>query len=346
MQSAENPTIKFLDFLQVWGRRAVSIPLYLTTCVLLVVLLPLNLLIAFLVDLFRRKQFVLIRCVLFFTFYFCCEMSGIIFSFILWIANLFRRDADRYVTWNFALQRWWANALAQGTQKLFGFNLKVEGTDELMRGPVIVFARHASVADTLLPAFFIANPNSIRLRYVLKRQLLWDPCLDIVGNRLPNVFVRRDAGEAHVVNRLMNNLTSRDGVMIFPEGTRFTPAKRLKILERMKEKGEIRLYEKASQLQHTLPPRLGGALNLLEKNENADVIFCAHAGFDGVVDLRDFLNGVMIGRTVRVRFWRIAFNAIPKPREERIVWLLSNWLAVDDWVGRELGKENKELLNK
>ena len=144
----------------------------------------------------------------------------------------------------------------------------------------------------------------------------------------------------------MNNLTSHDGVMIFPEGTRFTPAKRLKILERMKEKGEIRLYEKASQFQHTLPPRLGGALNLLERNENADVIFCAHAGFDGVVDLRDFLNGVMIGRTVRVRFWRVAFLAIPKQREERIDWLLSNWQAVDDWVGRELGKESKEPLNK
>lgn len=316
-----------------------SIPFTFIVCSLLTLLLPINLLLAFVVDLIRRKQFVFSRSVLFFTFYFTCEVGGIVGSFILWIANLFRRNPESYLSWNFALQRWWASALAQGTQKLFNFTLEVEGTDELTRGPVLVFARHASVADTLLPAFFIANPNGIRLRYVLKRQLLWDPCLDIVGNRLPNVFVRRDAGEAHMVNHLMNNLTSRDGVMIFPEGTRFTTAKREKILARIKEKGEIRLFEKASQLQHTLPPRLGGSLNLLEKNERADVIFCAHAGFDGVVNLRDFLNGMMIGRTVRVRFWRIPFQQIPLQREERIDWLLANWQQMDEWVGRELNKE-------
>jgi len=338
VQSADKLSNQSISFPKTWLRRAVSIPLYVALCLLFLILLPVNLLLAFSVDLIRRKQFVLSRSVLFFTFYFCCEVTGILVSFALWLANLFRRNTEWFLSANYTLQRWWANALTQGTQKLFNFTMQVEGTDELTRGPIIVFARHASVADTLLPAFFIANPNGIRLRYVLKSQLLWDPCLDIVGNRLPNVFVRRDAGEAYMVNRLMTNLTARDGVMIYPEGTRFTPAKRQKILERMQEKGELHLYEKAAQLQHTLPPRLGGALNLLERNEQADVIFCAHAGFDGVVDLRDFLNGVMIGRTVRVRFSRVAFQAIPAEREERIDWLMANWQQVDDWVGRELGK--------
>jgi hypothetical protein len=339
VQSVNKVRNRFFAYLKTWARRTVTIPLTLAVCLGMMLLLPVNLLFAFVVDLIRRKQFVLSRSVLFFTFYFYCEVGGIVGSLFLWITNLFRRNAESYLNWNFALQRWWANALAQGTQKLFNFTMKVEGADELTRGPVLVFARHASVADTLLPAFFIANPNGIRLRYVLKHQLLLDPCLDIVGNRLPNVFVHRDAGEAHLVNRLMHNLTSRDGVMIFPEGTRFTIAKREKILARIKEKGEIRLYEKASQLQHTLPPRLGGALNLLEKNEQADVIFCAHAGFDGVVDLRDFLNGKMIGRTVRVRFWRVPFQQIPLQREERVDWLLANWRQMDEWVGRELSKE-------
>lgn len=339
MQSVDKGNNRFIGFVKTWARRAVSIPFTFMVCLLLTLLLPITLPLAFVVDLIRRKRFVLSRSVLFFTFYFYCELGGIVGSLVLWIAHLFSRNAKSFLSWNFALQRCWANALAQSTQKLFNFTLEVEGTDELTRGPVLVFARHASVADTLLPAFFIANPNGIRLRYVLKRQLLWDPCLDIVGNRLPNVFVRRDAGEAHLVNRLMNNLTSRDGIMIFPEGTRFTQAKREKLLARIKEKGEIRSYEKASLLQHTLPPRLGGALNLLEKNEHADVIFCAHAGFNGVVNLRDFLNGMMIGRAVRVRFWRIPFQQIPLQREERIDWLLENWQQIDEWVGRELGKD-------
>jgi hypothetical protein len=63
--------------------------------------------------------------------------------------------------------------------------------------PVIVFLRYASVADTLLPAVFLANPNGLKLRYVLKHELLLDPCLDIVGNRLPNSFVQRSAGDKY-----------------------------------------------------------------------------------------------------------------------------------------------------
>ncbi len=289
----------------------------------------------------RGKHWVFCRCVVFFTFYFCCEVAGILASFFLWLANLLIRDAEKFLNWNFALQRGWANALAQGTQKLFGLRLEVEGRDELTRGPVLVFVRHVSAADSLLPAFFIASPNGIRLRYVLKRQLLWDPCLDIVGNRLPNSFVRRDAGEAHVVNRLMNNLSPRDGVIIFPEGTRFTKAKQANILERLKAKGDTSLYKKASLLKRTLPPRLGGALNLLERNESADVIFCAHAGFDSVLDLRDFLNGSLVNQTVRVRFWRVAFDEIPETREAQTEWLLDSWKKIDDWIGIQLGETNE-----
>ena len=61
---------------------------------------------------------------------------------------------------------------------------------------MLLFPRHVSVADTLLPAVFVSSRNGILLRHVLKRELLWDPCLDIVGNRLPNCFVRRDSRDS------------------------------------------------------------------------------------------------------------------------------------------------------
>lgn len=335
---AKNPLVAFC---KVWLRRTLSVSLYFILCILFVVTLPLALLLALLVDVLRGKAWVFCRCVVFFTFYFCCEVAGIVASLFLWLGNLFVRDDEKFLSWNFALQRWWANALAVGCRKLFGFRLQVEGIDELNRGPVIVLARHVSVADALLPAFFIANPNGIRLRYVLKRQLLWDPCLDIVGNRLPNCFVRRDAGEAYVVNRLMTNLAERDGVIIFPEGTRFTKAKRANILARLKERGDARLYEKAALLKYTLPPRLGGALNLLARNDNADVIFCAHAGFDKVVDLRDFLKGSLVNRTVQIKFWRVPYAAIPKGGEAQTDWLLDSWKEIDDWIGIQHGETNE-----
>jgi 1-acyl-sn-glycerol-3-phosphate acyltransferase len=211
--------------------------------------------------------------------------------------------------------------------------VEVEGDDQLDLAPVIVFIRHASVADTLLPAMLISRQHKIRLRYVLKRQLLWDPCLDIVGNRLPNCFVRRGSGESNLVQNLTSGLGPDDGILIYPEGTRFTPAKRERALQSLREKDVDGIYDRAAALRNVLPPRLGGALALLDSNQSADVVFCCHAGLDGIVDLRDFLRGSAVGLTIRIKFWRVPFKDIPCGRTEQIEWLFQNWKQMDDWVG-------------
>ncbi|HZM86557.1 MAG TPA: 1-acyl-sn-glycerol-3-phosphate acyltransferase [Blastocatellia bacterium] len=343
------------SFVDVWVRRAITI----SGCVLIWLLLlgafPLLLIAGAIIDLARggvaqkaasrvqsRWTWIITRCVLFFPFYFTCEVLGIIASFVIWLVSGVWLGASRvrFLDWNFALQRWWAGALCRGAQRLFRIQIEVEGADELRDGPVIVFLRHASVADTLLPAVFIANPNGLKLRYVLKHELLLDPCLDIVGNRLPNSFVRRNTGDGFRVIELMADLGPRDGVIIYPEGTRFTDAKRAGIIEQLDRKGDSFLNASARMLKNVLPLRLGGALNLLDCNLNADVVFCAHFGFDGVVDLRDFLRGSLVGRVVKVRFWRLPFASIPKTRDARTKWLFENWMRVDEWVGRQKANES------
>ena len=329
------------SFAETWGRRALTISSCVLIWLMLVAGFPLLLIIASLVDLARGQRWVITRCVLFFTFYFSCEVIGIMASFVIWLGSgtWAGEGRERFLDLNFALQRWWANALCRGAQRIFDISIEVEGTDELRDGPVVVFLRHASVADTLLPAVFIANPNGLKLRYVLKHELLLDPCLDIVGNRLPNSFVRRNSGDSFRVVELMRELGPRDGVIIYPEGTRFTDAKRAIIIEQLERKGEAYLAEKARALTNVLPPRLGGPLNLLESNEAADVVFCAHFGFDGVVDLRDCFRGSLIGRVVKVRFWRVPFASIPTTRETRTEWLFENWERVDRWVGLQKQSE-------
>lgn len=324
-------------FLEIWGRRTLTISCCLLIWLLLLAAFPLLLIAGVVIDLSRGGVWIITRCAFFFPFYFCCEVIGIVASFVIWLASGVWAGAsrERFLDWNFALQRWWANALCRGAQRIFRISIEVDGADEIRDGPVIVFLRHASVADTLLPAVFIANPNGLKLRYVLKHELLLDPCLDIVGNRLPNSFVRRNAGDSFRAVELMRDLGPRDGVIIYPEGTRFTDAKRDLIIDQLERKGETYLAERARELKNVLPPRLGGPLNLLERNEAADVVFCAHFGFDGVVDLRDFLRGSLVGRVVRVRFWRVPFASIPKTREERTDWLFKNWARIDDWVGRQ-----------
>jgi 1-acyl-sn-glycerol-3-phosphate acyltransferase len=86
---------------------------------------------------------------------------------------------------------------------------------------VIVLMRHASLADSLLPAVLLGT-RGLRLRYVLKRELLWDPCLDVVGQRLPNAFIRRGSGESDAeidaIRALGRDLGDDEGVLIYPEG--------------------------------------------------------------------------------------------------------------------------------
>jgi len=205
--------------------------------------------------------------------------------------------------------------------------------------------RHTSFADAVIAALLISARYKIRLRYVMKRQLLWDPCLDIVGHRLRNYFVTRtDASSAEIeaVGRLAEDLNAREGVLIYPEGTRFTPAKRERVLNKLRQSEDTNAYTRASEFKNVLPPRIGGTLALLEKNSNADAVFCAHAGLQGSATLHDVLNGAIIGNTVRVAFWGVAYGAIPEQREARADWFHAQWRRVDEWVAAALEREDME----
>ncbi|HUI26070.1 MAG TPA: lysophospholipid acyltransferase family protein [Candidatus Kryptonia bacterium] len=321
--------------LQTWGRRALTIPLYTLLNILVVGTLPLLLLIAAAFDVCRKRGLVVVRCVAFLALYLCCETIGILASAMLWLGV---RGRERSLQRHYALQQWWAGALLGGAQRIFGMRIEVEGAEVAARGPMLLFSRHASLGDSLLPSVFIARRYSIRLRYVLKRELLWDPCLDIVGHRLPNYFVQRGSGESArgiaAIQALAEDLRTCDGVLIFPEGTRFTPAKRARLLQRLQTDADPTLLERAQALMHVLPPRLGGPLGLLERNQNADAVFCAHVGFEGSGSARELLSGALVGAVIRVGFWRVPFAQIPAGRAAQADWLFEQWRRVDDWIGR------------
>ena len=64
-------------------------------------------------------------------------------------------------------------------------------------------------------------------RYVLKRELLADPCLDVVGQRLPNHFLDRQATDSTpellALEELVTGIDESTVGIIFPEGTRVEP---------------------------------------------------------------------------------------------------------------------------
>jgi 1-acyl-sn-glycerol-3-phosphate acyltransferase len=322
-----------------WGRRALTIPAYLSLGILSVGLLPLTLLMALAIDGVRRAgRLVTVRCALGLTLYFACETLGIVASSVLWIANALcpSADGDRWATWNLMLQRVWARTLFAGAIRLFGMRVEVTGAEVVRRGPLFLFARHASMLDTLLPAMFVSQPRTLRLGHVMKRELLWDPCLDIVGQRTRNVFVRRGSGERDKEIALLRGLAAalgeRDGVLLFPEGTRFSPAKQARAMAKLARTEQPERLARVRHLRRVLPPRRGGALALLETRPDVDVAFLAHVGFEGTASLSDIWRGTLTGHTVRLLFWRVPSAEIPPSAEERIAWLDRQWERVDAWI--------------
>jgi 1-acyl-sn-glycerol-3-phosphate acyltransferase len=238
------------------------------------------------------------------------------------------------------LQTWWAATLFGAFKLIFGVRVVVEGDDVTVPGPILLFVRHASIADTLLPNVVLTRRHGLRLRYVMKRELLNDPAIDVAGNRLVNYFVQRGsadaAGEIARVRGLTSGLGDHEGVLIYPEGTRFTESKRRRVLESLQRR-DPRLAEKAARFRYVLPPRLGGPMALLDPLTPCDVVFAAHVGFDGLATVKDLWEGTIVGTTVRIGFWRVPGSEIPARREERIDWLFDRWAEVDAWIERARG---------
>lgn len=280
------------------------------------------------------------RMLLFLLLYLSCEAAGILASFLLWLGAGIGRGQNRpaYLWRNFALQNLWVRVLAGGAFRIFSIRLEVEGLEDYRGRPILLFCRHVSTADTVLPAYLVADPQKILLRYVIKRELLLDPCLDIVGNRLPNYFVRRGSGDSEaeiaMVKRLLEDLRPGHGVLMYPEGTRFTPSKRERLIKRLAERGDENALRKALELRCVLPPRLGGFLALLKNNPGADVVFCVHAGLEPTTSIGQLWRGGLIGSTVRVKFWKVPHDEIPKEKEALEEWLWQEWANVNAFVER------------
>ncbi len=323
------------------ARRALTIPAVLLSTAVALTTAPLWLPLSFVVDLFRRRRFATLRTALFLTALLCCETAGILMSFALWLVRGQWRGGDRraYLAANVRLQTWWATAIFGAARRLFGFELEVLGEEAVREPPFLLFPRHTSLADTLLPVILIAGPHGTRLRYVLKRELLLGPCLDIVGHRLPNHFVDRDPDDSEseiaAVGELVRGLARDEIAVIYPEGTRYSAKKRAAVIERLRKRGLVEIAQRAERLKHVLPPRPGGPLAFVENAPLADVVFCAHRGFESAASLADLWSGRVIGAKIRIEFRRVPAERIPEDAEKRRAWLFEEWEEIDAWVERD-----------
>lgn len=312
-------------------RRLLTLPALFLAMILITTGLPLWWLLAWIVSLLFPAARAAPRVLLFLTTFLWCEVLGVLASFWLWLRHGLGSDTDsrqRFLAANFRLQFWWADSLKRAAAWLFRLRFDVEGADELDGEGVIMLPRHCSIGDTLIPIVFYCAAHDRGLRYVLKRELLFDPCLDIVGNRLPNYFVDRatqDSGrEVEGIRALAKDLPADHGILIYPEGTRFSTSKRRTLLARLVTR-DPELAARAEDWDRLLPPRSAGPVGLLQANPGRDVVFCAHTGFEGSANFVTLFNGSWLDTWVRVRFWRVPYAELPEDSDGLKAFLYAQW---------------------
>lgn len=314
------------------GRRLISIPSVMLGAVVGTALCPLWLPLALVADAVRGKfRFPIARLLAFGVGWAWLETAGVTVAAGLWCTG---RPNDQVAHWR--LQRWWAANLMRVLQATTGATVDVDGVDALRPGPAVVLCRHASLADSLVSAWVITSRAGMYPRYVLKRELRFDPCLDVVGDRVPNYFLDRNAADSSAELDALRTLSSGMGpnevAVIFPEGTRASDAKRRRALDRIAERDPDRLA-RVEPLRHLLPVRPAGSAALVAGCPAADVVIAWHTGFEGF----DTFGGILAGigrRAPRIRFGalRIGRADVPDDPSAFAEWLDTRWLDADERV--------------
>lgn len=321
-------------------RRLVTVPGLVLIGVLVLALLPVWLPLGALVDLLRRRwRFPTVRLLSFALVWAWVEMIGVKVTIVLWLVG-----RGKNVRAHYALQRWWAARLLGALRVLCGIEVTADNVEALRPGPVLLFARHASLADSLVSCYVVACLAGMNPRYVLKRELLVDPCLDIVGHRLPNHFLDREARDSTPELAALASLVSEMGDdsvgIIFPEGTRANPVKRTKALEKIAASDPER-GRRLAGMRHLLPPRPSGAAAMARGNTQADIVLAWHTGFEGLDTFGGIYGAIARGvPPVHFAFQRHTRSSVPVVGEHSngdfTRWLDEQWMAIDEIIDHEV----------
>lgn len=324
--------------LATFRRRAIAIVVVGVGLVIGLALTPVAVPLALIVDLCRNKRrFGLLRVWCFGVGYLTLELTGILAAAALWIGAGFgtRIARNRSQRSHRRVQLWWVRRVLVLLRRVLGLRFDISGAELVETGPLIVLSRHASLVDTLFPALTLGVSSGLDLRYVLKRELRSVPTLDLFGSRLPNHFADRSgadtAAELDAIAELGSDLGPTDAVVIFPEGTRWTPEKFERAISRLRERGAP-WADRAAALTRCMPPRLGGTNALLDAAPDADVVVFVHRGLDGLDSLGRLVRSVPFTTPVEVELWRIPRSDVPDGTFARGEWLMGVWEKVDRWV--------------
>ena len=254
--------------------------------------------------------------------------------------------APRWDRLNVWLQNTWLGWQIRVARATSGFRIHVENPEVTEQADAIVMGRHFSHADALFPAMVFGLMGGHELRYMLKEELQWPPAMDLVGNRLPHVWIDRapgpDSPMLAVMARAAADVDSRTVACIFPEGTFFTPRRLERALDRL-NRTRPDLAERAAGLRHVLPPRPAGSLALLEGAPDADIVVLGHIGLESYSNISDIIRAIPMTQPITIHLWRHHRREIPDDPHGQTTWLVERWVELDQWIEHRLAPSGEVL---
>lgn len=234
------------------------------------------------------------------------------------------------------VEGWWISSLLRWARRLLSIRFDLPRPPAFPDGGFVLLSRHASMADAVLPVWLLTGLEERWVHYVLKRELRFDPTLDIYGRRLGNHFISRRGAdsdnEAVALTALSHRARAGSALVIFPEGTYATPGRRHHVRRSLARRGATELVELADDLRHLLPPKPAGTLALLAGQPAFDVVVLGHVGLEGVSELRGLRRRLPLGEPVAVRWWHHRRGELPSGEAELIAWLNDRWRTLDRWI--------------
>lgn len=324
-----------------WVRRAVLAPGMVLLTFLLLTTLPLWLLAAAVVSpALPGPRWRVLRVLWVVVLHMVLESLTLVALLALWVGSGFGARLRRpwFERAHYWLVRWYLRLMMDEAERVLGVRVSVDGPEPTAfdAQPLVVFSRHAGPGDSFLVVHALMNWYRREPRIVLKDTLQWDPAIDVLLNRLPNLFVEPGRGDlVPEVARLASGLDHNDAFVIFPEGGNFTARRRARAIARLREKGLLAEAEKAERLRHVLAPRPGGVVAALAAGDGADVVWVAHSGLDHLMTAADVWRALPMDTVVRMRWWHVRADDVPSEREAQVEWLYSWWARIDDWIGEQ-----------
>ncbi len=327
-------------------RRPVTITVWVLMSTLCLAFSPLLLAVgAILATITGRSQpLILVRLVI---AYFARELTVLAACGALWLLSGFgwKLRARRFEHLHYRLLRWFVHGIANRVLTLLDIKVVPE-TSEAVVGrlqvdrPLLFFSRHAGPGDTVLLVDLLLNRYDRFPSVVFKDTLAIDPCVDLIGHRLPHAALdTSDPEECEArIQTVAAGLSPRGVLLLFPEGGNFTPERRRRAIAKLRRKGHRREAAAGQQMTHMLPPHPAGALAALRGNPDADVIFGAHTGLGLAAFPRELWRHTPIGKRLKTRMWLVPAAERPRDPEAEAQWLYDWWKQLDDWVD-EQGEE-------